>query len=274
VDADDDGKFDGVPLFNRLNVVGYKPRRRFGPAAAYDAVIVPWQDRDSRGLKREMVYPENSDALRPFRVPVIGIYNNIQAYTRAYFEWIRLRSRMDQLSLTTTAEGALVDPWSPIRVVRLDLPYYHDGEVIAYSDAKKRLTLSNDVEFGHGVHGDVDSSAEHTIVLRDRALEWVREVSVTEGIEKNEVIITAGATDVGPESDRLRGTLYAFGPRNDHLAETWIATDIEVLDEVRVKIECISTDGDEFNADYVPSPADAGRLIGGVYDLGTGPESA
>jgi hypothetical protein len=180
---------------------------------------------------------------------------------------------MDELSLITTSEGALVDPWKPIRVVRLDLPHYFDGEVTEYSDAKKRLVLSSPVSFeGHGAHGPV--AGPHTIVLRDRLLRWSREVVVTEGIEANEVIIADGAVGTEAESDRLRGTLYAFGPQADHLAETWIATDIEVLDEVRVKIECVSTDLDEFNADFVTDMEETGRLISGIEGVGTGPEGS
>lgn len=268
----DEHQYDGMTLFNRMNVIEYRPVLHFARQDAYDCVIVPWRDRESRGLLREWIYPYGVTPVHPKRIKVTGIYNHVQADNRAQFEWRALTSRMDELELITTAEGALVEPYEHIRVVRLDLPYFQDGQVMSYDLSSQVMTLDRDIDWsGLGGHGVVEGG-EHSIVLRNKFLKNVSEHIVTPGPSTNQVVIqTAGgvADEMTPSADRLRNALFAIGPVGDHLAETWLAITSEMVEHesVRARIRCVSSDYSEYVGDSNKLTPAQDKLIYGDTDV-------
>lgn len=213
--------------------------RNTNPATINDGVEFTYVDQSTD--TSEVIYiPANKSALNPKKFDIPGIQNEKQAIIRARREYNKLLHNKISLDVTVTAEGRYVKPNDMISVVKGTRVMTFDGEVLAQDGFI--LTLSSDVSF---VAGD------HYIILKNKDGS-TESILVTAGVNSNQVVLNSAPTESIRTGIDTRRTEFSFGSESAHLADRWLAQEIDISDKWFVNIKAINYSDEYYIDDLTP----------------------
>jgi len=230
---------------------GEKYTRNMNKSRNNDGVELVWVNPAKDWIQETYFLPEDRSAVKPKKLEIVGITNYIQAARKANRDYNKIKFAKMGAEFTLTPDARFLKPNDVFYAVKGTRTNTADGEVIGVSTKGLNLTLSQDVEFGYGVHSI-------TLKLPDGSVE---NIPVTAGSSSNIVRLKyLPSFDIIVADNYQRGTEFSFGNDETKDAEKWIATSIDIGDQNAIVVEAINFTQDYYLGDssIIPDAFDEG----------------